>query len=469
MSEYTCEVCKFVYNEDKEDTAWNDLLEDWVCPVCESSKKYFITKPGEKEKPVAEPVGDTSIENEYLSDLSRISDDTETHMADIHKMAETGESISEPMRTKKKVVSWDDILIKGAQLAKIPLIHEDHVNTKTVIGANARYPLVLETPVYISHMSFGALSKEAKIALAMGSAASKTAMCSGEGGILPESIESSYKYILEYVPNLYSITDENLKKADAIEIKIGQSAKPGMGGHLPAHKVTQEIAEIRGFKQGEDIISPSHFRDIITKDDLKKKVIQLREASNGRPIGIKIAAGNIEKDMEYIINACPDFVTIDGRAGSTGSALKFIKESTSVPTIFALYRARKFLNENNSNISLVITGGFRVSSDIAKALALGADAVAIATAALMSIGCRQYRVCNTGKCPMGIATQDSGLRKKFNVEKGAKGVENFLNVTTCELEHFARLTGNNDVHKLSVEDLYTTNSEISWHTDILHV
>jgi glutamate synthase domain-containing protein 2 len=146
-------------------------------------------------------------------------------------------------------------------------------------------------------MSFGALSREVKVALAKGSAAVKTAMCSGEGGILPESLENSYRYIFEYVPNEYSVTDDNLKKVDAIEIKVGQSVKPGMGGHLPGVKVTKEIAAVRGFKEGSDIISPSHFRDIKNRDDLKKKVDWLRSKSDGKPIGIKLAAGNIEADF----------------------------------------------------------------------------------------------------------------------------------------------------------------------------
>jgi glutamate synthase domain-containing protein 2 len=283
-------------------------------------------------------------------------------------------------------------------------------------------------------------------------------------------MQSAYKYIFEYVPNRYSVTEENLKRIDAIEIKFGQSTKPGMGGHLPAEKVTSEIASIRGFKEGSDIISPAHFEDILTPDDLKKKVEWLRDLSDGRPIGIKFAAGHIEADLEVAIDAKPDFITIDGRAGATGASPKFIKAAASVPSIFALYRARKFLNENGaSNVSLVITGGLRISSDFAKALALGADAIAIGTTALMAIGCRQYRICDTGKCPMGITTQDPSLRSRLDVDHAAKRLENFLRVSTNELRNFARMTGNDDVQGLSLSDLCTTNSEISNHTSIQHV
>jgi glutamate synthase domain-containing protein 2 len=295
-------------------------------------------------------------------------------------------------------------------------------------------------------------------------------MCSGEGGILPQSLEKAYKYIFEYVPNKYSATEENLKNVDAVEIKFGQSTKPGMGGHLPGDKVTREIAEIRGFPQGKDIISPSYFDDIQNPEDLKKKIDWLREISGGKPVGVKFAAGHIEADIEVALYAGPDFITIGGRPGATGASPKFVKSAASLPTIFALYRARKFLDEKNAEgISLIITGGLRVSSDFAKALAMGADAVAIATAALMSIGCQQYRICHTGKCPMGIATQNSELRSRLDIEKSAAGLENFLRISTEELKHFSRLTGNSNVHDLSLCDLCTTNSEISKFTEIAHV
>lgn len=457
MAIYKCDVCDYLYDEEKEGTRWEDLPDDWVCPVCGAEKGYF--KPVEEEK---KPAG--------IEQFKRASDELEIYMADIHAMAESGTSIIEPMRTKKPVISWDSLLFKGAQLARIPLNHDESVSTRTVIGPNAKQPLIIETPIYVSHMSFGALSKEVKTALARGSAAVKTAMCSGEGGILPESFESAYKYIFEYVPNKYSVTDENLKKVDAIEIKFGQSTKPGMGGHLPGTKVTKDIAEIRGFPEGADITSPAHFEDIRSAEDLKKKVDWLREKSDGKPIGIKIAAGHIEADLEVALHAEPDFITIDGRPGGTGASPKYIKAATSIPTLFALYRARKFFDKKGSDgVSLVITGGLRVSPDFAKALALGADAVAIGTAAMIACGCQQYRVCHTGKCPVGVATQDPELRARLDIDKSAKGLENFLKVCTEELKDFARLTGNDDVHKLSINDLCTTDSEISDHTDIEHV
>jgi glutamate synthase domain-containing protein 2 len=471
MAKYICSVCEYVHDEEKTGQKWDDLPDDWVCPVCESPKGYF-SKVAEAESP-AEPKGET-VEKETITpppiDLQKTMAEAEPYFADIQEIARTSRSVDEPMRTKEPVISWDEILIKGAQLAKIPLNKEEAVNTKTIIGPHAVVPLVIETPIYISHMSFGALSKEAKIALAKGSAAVRTVICSGEGGILPEEFDAAHRYIFEFVPNQYSVTEENLRKVHAIEIKFGQSAKPGMGGHLPGEKVTAEIAKIRGFKEGEEIISPSHFKDIRTREDLKQRVDWLKKTSCGKPVGIKLAAGDIESDLAFAVYAGPDFITIDGRAGATGSSPKFVKGSTSVPTLFALYRARKYLDESAvPGISLMITGGLRVSSDFAKALALGADAVAISTSALIAIGCQQYRVCNTGKCPMGIATQDPDLRRRMDVDQAAKQLENFIRVSNEELKNFARLTANNDVHGLAISDLCTTSSEISNHTTIAHV
>jgi glutamate synthase domain-containing protein 2 len=427
------------------------------------------SKPGAKIPPTdGEPEGEG--EEEYLAAWRRSSDDLEGHMVDIHTMATTGRSIIEPMRTRKKTFSWDDLLLKGAQLARLPLNEEEPVRTETVIGPAAAHPLVIDTPVYVSHMSFGALSREIKIALATGSAAVGTAICSGEGGILEDELQAACKYIFEYVPNQYSVTEENLQRVDAIEIKIGQSAKPGMGGHLPGSKVTHEIAQVRGRAAGVDITSPARFEDICTREGLRRKVEWLRELSGGKPIGIKMAAGNIEADLEHALFAEPDFITLDGRAGATGAAPKVVKDASSIPTIFALYRARKFLLEHGADkVSLVITGGLRISSDFAKALALGADAVAIGTAALMAAGCQQYRICNTGRCPVGVTSQDPELRKRLKIHQSASRLENYLRVSTEELKTFARLTANDDVHKLSLSDISTTNSEVSGHTGIEHV
>jgi len=437
-------------------------------PFCDGTHWYMGFEDKESTIPLARS-GEETIE-EYLGNLKRHDDDFEEVMEDIHKISTTGRSIIEPMRTQKKVVSWDDILIKGAQLATIPLNDDEPVNLKTIIGPKAKKPLIINSPVYITHMSFGALSREVKIALAKGSAEVKTAMCSGEGGVVEESLKSSYKYIFEYVPNKYSVTNKNLKRVDAIEIKIGQSAKPGMGGHLPGRKVTSEIAKIRGFPEGSDIISPSHFSDITNREELKNTVDMLRRRSGGKPIGIKFAAGNIEDDLDIALFARPDFITIDGRPGATAAAPKIVKGATSVPTIFALNRARKYFEENEiKGVSLVITGGLRLSSDFVKAIALGADAIAIGSAALMAMACQQYRICQTGDCPVGVTTQKPELRTRFSIEHSAKKLKNFLHVSNEELKTFSRLTGHNNIHEFCIDDLVTDNLKISNFTKVQHV
>ena len=459
MAVYRCRICGFVYDEKKEGKAVSQLT---ACPVCMAPVSNLV--PVQEEKPVPEPY---EGELNYDSATAR-QDPSSRYMAEIHEMAVTGKSLSSSMGTKMPLPSWDDILLLGSQLNPPPLNDGDFVDTTTVIGKHARKPMVLENPVYISHMSFGALSKEVKVALARGSAMAKTAMCSGEGGILPEEKEVAYKYIFEYIPNKYSVTDENLRSSDAIEIKIGQGTKPGMGGHLPGEKVTEEIAAIRGKKQGEDIQSPSKFPELNTKEDLRDMVDLLRRRSEGRPIGIKIAAGNIEQDLEYCVYAQPDFITIDGRGGATGSSPLFLREATTVPTIYALHRARTYLDSVGSDISLVITGGLRVSADFAKALAMGADAIAVASAGLIAAACQQYRICGTGKCPVGVATQDPRLRERLKVDAAAQRVANYLNVSLEELRTFARITGKASVHDLSVEQLITTDREIAAYTGIPH-
>ncbi|MCC8027943.1 MAG: alpha-hydroxy-acid oxidizing protein [Clostridium sp.] len=489
MAVYRCRFCCSLYDEDKEGTPVSGLRN---CPVCGVPSDRMVPADGRAEQEgegIREEAGqeqedgpqmDVSVESgawspgamirealPYDGEFSRTGTGSR-YMDEIHEMAVKGQSIIAAMGTQMPVPGWDEILFLGAQLNPMPLDEHAPVKTQTVIGKHALKPMVLENPVYISHMSFGALSKETKTVLARGSAMARTAMCSGEGGILPEEREAAYRYIFEYVPNLYSVTEENLKNADAIEIKIGQGTKPGMGGHLPGGKVTPEIAAVRNKPVGQDVISPSRFPGINSKEDLKNLVDKLRRESEGRPIGIKIAAGRIEKDLEYCVYAEPDFITIDGRGGATGASPKLIRDAASVPTVYALYRARKFLDQAGKEIDLVITGGLRVSSDFAKALAMGADAVAVASAALMAAACQQYRICGTGMCPVGVATQDEELRRRLPQTAAARRVGNFLNVSLEEIKTFARITGHDNIHDMSVEDLCTISREISEFTNIPH-
>ena len=458
---YKCTICGHIHNEEATGIPLNELD---ACPICKQDISKFVEVENSKSSENIDINAELAYDKNYAK-----SDKDIRAMDAIHQMAITGESIVAAMYTEMPMPSWDDILILGNQLNPQPLESDVDVNTRTIIGKNAKKPLIIESPIYITHMSFGALSRETKIALAKGSAAIKTAQCSGEGGILPEEMENAYRYIFEYVPNKYSATDENLKNADAIEIKIGQSTKPGLGGQLQGEKVTDEISEIRGKPLGEDIHSPATIPEVNSKEDLKDLVDELRQRSCGRPIGLKFAAGRIEDDLKYVLYAEPDFITIDGRGGSTGASPKLVRDSTSVPTVYALARARKFLDSHESYIDLTITGGLRVSSDFAKALAMGANAVAIGTGAMIAAACQQYKICDTGDCPVGVATQDDGLRMRLKIETAAKRVENYLKVSTEELKTFARITGHDDVHHLNVNDLCTVNSEISDYTTIRHV
>ncbi len=405
--------------------------------------------------------------NEYLEDWARYKDDLEPNYAKIQSLAKGSTSETTPMGTKKPFPNWSYILFKGAQLYRMPLNADEAVNTKTVIGKSSKYPLILDIPFYVSHMSYGALSKEAKIAMAKGSSLVGTMICSGEGGMLPEEQENANIYVYELGTAPFSYNENAIIKANAIEIKIGQAAKPGMGGHLSKEKITDDIALIRGIPKNSDFIAPGRHKGINCLDDLKHKMDNLRKLTP-KPIGIKFSAGHIEKDLERVLSLNPDFITIDCRGGGTGSAPNYIKDNVCLPPIFAISRARRYMDDIGSKVSLCVTGGFRDSSDIAKALALGADAIALATASMISIGCQQYRICHTGRCPVGIATQDNELRKRFSIEESTKRFVNFYNATKEELKNIARINGKNDVHLLNKTDIFTLSNEISQHCDIEH-
>jgi len=394
---------------------------------------------------------------------------TDEKVASIQKLARSGKSENSAMNTLRPFPGFDTLIFKGAQLHKMPLNEDVVVNTKTIIGKTAKQPLELAIPFYVSHMSFGALSREAKITLARGTSLVGTAMCSGEGGMLPEERQAAAKYIYELGTAAFSHKDEIIARADAVEIKIGQGVKPGLSGHLPGYKVTAKIAKIRGLQPGEASVSPGRLSGVDSLQDLQKMVAHIKTITGGKPVGIKFASGHIEQDIEFALKAHPDFITIDCRGGATGSSPKFLKDNVGIPPVFAIRRARKYLDSVKSKVTLCITGGFRDSSDIAKALALGADAVALATASLISIGCIQARVCHTGTCPAGIATQNPQLRALFDEEGGLEGFKNFYTATNNELKVFARSNGVDDIHKLDVTDVATDNLIVAGFTDIGHV
>ena len=353
---------------------------------------------------------------------------------------------------------WNDIQYLPAQFATTPLLEEEHVSSKVVIGPRAKKPLHLDIPLFVSDMSFGALSREAKIALAKGAELAGTGICSGEGGILPEENNNNSKYFYELASAKFGFSWDKLKKVQAFHFKGGQGAKTGTGGHLPADKVSPEIAKVRGLKSGEASISPSHFLDLQSSADFKRFADDVREKTGGIPIGFKLGASHIEADIDFALAASADYIILDGRGGGTGYAPEIFRDHINVPTIPALARARKHLNNCDAHdITLVITGGLRVASDFVKALMMGADAIAVSNSALQSIGCLGMRACGTDFCPVGIATQKESLRSRIIIDESAKQLSNFFIATNSIIKTVARGCGYDDINKFNMTDLSTFN------------
>jgi glutamate synthase domain-containing protein 2 len=369
---------------------------------------------------------------------------------------------------RSELPKWDDIQFVTAQLAKLPLLDEEIVETKTIIGPNAKKPLVLAMPLFVSDMSFGALSQEAKLALAKGAEMAGTGICSGEGGMLPEEQLANSHYFYELGSAEFGFSMDKVKRCQAFHFKGGQAAKTGTGGHLPANKVTEKIAKVRGLEVGQDAISPARFPKY-SLNDLKVIAEQVRAVTGGIPIGYKLSAQHIEADIDAALKVGVDYIILDGRGGGTGAAPLIFRDNISVPTIPALSRARRHLNKlGRDDITLIITGGLRTPADFAKALALGADAIAVANSAMQAIGCIGMRACNTNTCPVGIATQDPELRKRLKVEGAAKGLANFFIASTQLMTILARACGHKSLHDFSIDDLTTWKKEMQSLTGIAY-
>ncbi len=357
---------------------------------------------------------------------------------------------------------WNDIQIITGQLAKRPLLDDDEVGTEFIVGPNAKKPLKLKIPVFVSDMSYGALSEEAKIALAKGAEMAGTGICSGEGGMLPEERECNSHYFYELASAKFGWDIQKVKNVQAFHFKSGQGAKTGTGGHLPGSKVKGRIAEVRGLKEGEPAISPATFNDLITVDDYKKLADEVREISGGIPIGFKLSAQHIEEDIDFALDVGVDYIILDGRGGGTGAAPEVFKNNISVPTIPALARARKHLDKRDAKgVTLIITGGLRTESDFVKALALGADGIAVANSALQAIGCLGMRACDTNNCPVGIATQSEKLRSRLIIDQSAKQLKNFFEATTELMKILARACGHNHLNQFNINDLTTYKKEMA--------
>jgi glutamate synthase domain-containing protein 2 len=312
------------------------------------------------------------------------------------------------------------------------------------------------------------LSEEAKLALSKGAEMAGTGICSGEGGMLPEEQQANSHYFYELASAQFGYSEDKLKGVQAFHFKGGQGAKTGTGGHLPGNKNIGKIAEVRGIEEGTSAISPPTFRNLHTVEDFKAFADRVREITGGIPIGFKLSANHIEEDIQFALDASADYIILDGRGGGTGAAPLMFRDHISVPTIPALARARAYLDKQGKSgeVTLIITGGLRVPMDFVKAMALGADGVAISNSAMQSIGCVAARMCNTNNCPAGIATQKADLRQRLNVEKSAKQLCNFFVASTELMQVMARACGHNALNQFTHNDLATWNREMAYLTGV---
>lgn len=358
--------------------------------------------------------------------------------------------------SRNKLPLWDDIQFNVAQLAERPLLDDDQVSSGLVIGPNAKKPLHLRIPLFVSDMSFGALSEEAKLALAKGAEKAGTGICSGEGGMLSEEQEANSRYFYELASARFGFSWDKVQRCQAFHFKGGQGAKTGTGGHLPGNKVKGKIAEVRGLAPGQDAISPATFPEWTSVNQVKDFAAEVREKTGGIPIGYKLSAQKIEKDIDAALEIGVDYIILDGRGGGTGAAPLIFRDNISVPTIPALARARQHLDRSNAkDITLIITGGLRVPEDFAKAMALGADGIALSNSALQAIGCLGMRACNSNACPVGIATQRDDLRSRLIVDTAAERLERFFEASIELMGVLARACGHSHLNQFERDDLTT--------------
>ncbi len=389
----------------------------------------------------------------------------------------------------RNLPSLDDLVFVPATLTRLPLEgYREDCDATTVLGYRpglVERPIELAIPIYIASMSFGALSASAKTALGKGASMVGTMTCTGEGGMLAEEREASDKLVYQMTPSRYGLDLDHLRRADAIEIAVGQGAKPGTGGVLLGMKVSERVAKMRTLPMGVDQRSTVRHPDFLGADDLQVKIEELREAVDYQvPIFLKMGATRPRYDVAIAAKAGVDVIVLDGMEGGTNAAPEVLLDHTGVPTISAIRAARQALEDCGmaDQVSLVAAGGIRSGIDAAKAMALGADAVMIGTAANIALGCNSPRYvedyeamgtspgqchhCHTGLCPVGIQTQDPELEKRMDVDAGAERVARFLTAMTMEITLIAKACGKSSVHNLEPEDLRALSLEASAFTGV---
>lgn len=364
---------------------------------------------------------------------------------------------------------WDDLQFVVGQLHRLPLLDDEPVGTDITIGPNADKPLSLAIPLFVSDMSFGALSEEAKVALAKGAELAGTGICSGEGGMLPEEQANNSRYFYELASARFGFSWDKVEKVQAFHFKGGQGAKTGTGGHLPGNKVKGKIAEVRGLPEGQSAISPARFPDWTDLNQYREFSAEVREKTGGIPIGFKLSAQHIEKDIDAALEIGVDYIILDGRGGGTGAAPLIFRDNISIPTIPAVARARLHLDKCEARgVTLIATGGLRHPADFAKAMALGADGIAVSNAAIQAIGCIGMRACNTNNCPVGIATQKPHLRERLPVDIAAERLARFFTASVELMTVLARAAGHHHLNEFSIDDLTTFKPEMAKLTGVAY-
>ena len=411
-------------------------------------------------------------------------------IAYINRAAERGVYDIRGMGAKRSLPTFDDLVFLTASMSRYPLEgYREKCETKTVLGTRfAKKPIELDTPITIAGMSFGALSAHAKESIGRAATAAGTSTTTGDGGMTPEERSSSKTLVYQCLPSRYGFNPDDLRKADAVEVVVGQGAKPGGGGMLLGQKISARVADMRTLPEGIDQRSACRHPDWTGPDDLAIKIHELRELTDWQiPIYVKIGASRVLNDVKLAVKAGSDVVVLDGMQGGTAATQQVFIEHAGIPTLPALRQAVEALEQMNmtGTVQLIISGGIRTGADVAKALAMGADAVALGQGVLVALGCNSayYRDsqrrevdvtpdyaklgtapgfchhCQSGKCPVGITTQDDELERRLVVDEGARRLGNYLSVLTLELATLARACGKSKVHNLEREDLVALTVE----------